>query len=402
MNTYYELTEFMETLQIVSTHSHYLPDAEFENGYGLPFLLNNSYCRAEWCGVKMRAGEFLESDYFDVLRHRNFFIWLEKSLQKIYNLQVPLSRETFGLYDQTMKEYSKEPGHHFKILNQYSKYDRIILDANWDPGTNNGHPELFSSSFRIDSFLVGPGAEEKTYDGHNCRELYGIGYEDFDIFFLRLRNLVEEKIRSGAVALKCAIAYERGLDFEPVSEQRARIAFEKGKRESEMHEKKIFQDYVFSYICQLAAELDIPVQVHTGLARLYRTNALQLRTMIMSYPDTRFVLFHGSYPWMEDVLGLAESSLGNVYPDLAWLPLISTEAAIRFLSELLEVANPHTICWGDDTWTSEESFGALLAARHTLATVLADKVRKGYYTMADAREIAEQILSRNARQIYKL
>ena len=45
------------------------------------------------------------------------------------------------------------------------------------------------------------------------------------------------------------------------------------------------------------------------------------------------------------------------------------------LHELIERATLDRIFWGCDTWTAEESFGALLAFRHVLAV---DSGRKGY------------------------
>ena len=72
------------------------------------------------------------------------------------------------------------------------------------------------------------------------------------------------------------------------------------------------------------------------------------------------------------------------------------------LSELIEVTNAHSICWGDDAWTPEESYGALLAARHVLASVLSEKIRTGYLSKGDAFEIISDILCNNAVRIYKL
>jgi len=126
-----------------------------------------------------------------------------------------------------------------------------------------------------------------------------------------------------------------------------------------------------------------------------------MREVIEKNPDTKFVLFHGSFPWLEDVLALAHN-FPNVYPDICWLPLISTSAAIRMVDELIEVGTTEKVCWGCDTWTSEESLGALLAARHVLSSSLAAKVKNGYLTMEDAKKIASRILYYNAKDLYRL
>ena len=146
----------------------------------------------------------------------------------------------------------------------------------------------------------------------------------------------------------------------------------------------------------MAAELKMPIQIHTGLGLMTGTNAMKLQPLIARHPDTTFVLMHGSYPWLDDICGLA-----NVYPnvvvDLCWLPLISPSASARFLHELLEVCNGDKIVWGCDTWTSEESYCALLSMSNVLATVLNEKISSGYMSKNSAISIAEGIMRKNAK-----
>jgi predicted TIM-barrel fold metal-dependent hydrolase len=165
---------------------------------------------------------------------------------------------------------------------------------------------------------------------------------------------------------------------------------------------KAFQDYLFMKICEIAAELDVPIQIHTGLGRLTRSNAYLLQPLIEAFPMTKFVLLHGSYPWIDDILGLVHVYPKRVFPDLVWLPQISTEAAVRMLSELIEVTNSHSICWRDDSWTSKETYGSLLSAQHVLATVLSNKVHQGYMSLPDAQVLVANILRDNAKRLYKL
>jgi predicted TIM-barrel fold metal-dependent hydrolase len=115
----------------------------------------------------------------------------------------------------------------------------------------------------------------------------------------------------------------------------------------------------------------------------FRTNALQLQEAIRRFPETRFVLLHCSYPSVED-MSLLVTSYPNVFPDLSWVPLISTGAATRLLHELIERSTLDRICWGCDTWTPEESYGSLLAFCHVLASTLTEKRIAGYYSTQDA------------------
>ena len=164
---------------------------------------------------------------------------------------------------------------------------------------------------------------------------------------------------------------------------------------------KTFQDFLFFQICGMAAELDLPLQIHTGMGQGQRTNAAQLQPAIQRFPQTRFVLLHCSYPWIQDV-GMLVDNYPNVYADLSWLPLLSTRASITMLHEMIERATSDRIFWGCDTWTAEESFGALLAFCQVLSTTLAEKVRDGYFTREDAYLFMDNILFNNPQSFYKL
>jgi hypothetical protein len=91
----------------------------------------------------------------------------------------------------------------------------------------------------------------------------------------------------------------------------------------------------------------------------------------------------------------------NVSADLSMLPLLSTGASKAMLHDLIERATRERIFWGCDTWTAEESFGALLAFRHTLASTLAEKVLDGYLTREDAFQITDDFFFNNPQRFYK-
>ena len=88
--------------------------------------------------------------------------------------------------------------------------------------------------------------------------------------------------------------------------------------------------------------------------------------------------------------------------DLCWLPIISTTRAIAFIKEALEVTDAERILWGCDTWTSEESYGAVLAGRYCLARALGELVDEGRFDMAYAKRLGVNILYKNAKALFDL
>jgi uncharacterized protein len=215
-----------------------------------------------------------------------------------------------------------------------------------------------------------------------------------------IRSAILQRKADGCVALKSALAYDRDIDFHDTPKEKAQKALSAGNDAGEQ-EIRWFQDYVYYQLCKIAAEMNLPFQNHTGLGLLGKTNAMQLNEAINKNPETKFVLFHGSYPWTDDICALLHN-YQNVFPDLCWLPIISNTACERLLGELIDVGTSDKVCWGCDTWTVEESYGALLAVRHVLAKVLSAKVEDGYLTLLDAEKITQRILHDNAKQLYSL
>ena len=131
-------------------------------------------------------------------------------------------------------------------------------------------------------------------------------------------SILEHKA-SGCVALKIPIAYDRSLDFCEVGLDQARSSFSilvsasttmpaktllpgnqkvipsnapdpfsnKSLTDIDTQAVKKFQDYLFFQICRIAAEEDLPIQIHTGMGQAQGTNAAQLQEAIQKSPDPR-------------------------------------------------------------------------------------------------------------------
>jgi hypothetical protein len=397
-DTLLELENYIENHPVINTHSHHLQDLSFQD-FNLESILRQ--CYVGWLGVPFGSTYEERKDYLDRVRYNSYFVWLQWSLQDLYKINEPLSPENWDMYSQKIAQAHKNQNKHMELLKEKCRYDKVILDTFWEPGSNNGHPDIFTPTFRINMFLFGYSKEARDHNGNNPYLAYGKHYIDIDEYISFVRECILSKKQSGCVALKNALAYDRELNFSDVSRERAQKALSCSESSRTEEDIKAFQDYVFFRICETAAELNMPIQCHTGLGRLKWTNAMAMEEVISKNPATKFVLFHCSYPWLDDINGLLHN-YGNVYPDLCWLPLISTSAAVRMLHEMIEVGTSDKICWGCDTWTSEESYGALLALRFILAKVLKEKIEDGYLCLSDARYIVDNIMYNNAARLYSL
>lgn len=383
------LLEQLLQLPIRNSHTHQLPDEE-QRGLTLPGLLRHSY--VSWCGP-VPSGKNREDiiHWLEQVRSRSYFVFLEKSLQHLYGISRPLSADSWEEYDAAIQAAHQKPDWHLQILQEKCQYESILLDAYWKPGDNNRHPSLFSPALRVNSFFYGYNRTALDHNGNNAQRLYGetcICLEDYLEF---VRRTLQKQHKLGCRVFKCALAYDRNLSFGEASQSLARRAMMENPQPEEI---AAFQSAVFDCICEQAACLGIPVQIHTGLGLLQGSRAMLLYPLITRHPQTTFWLMHGSYPWIQDILGLVHTCK-NVWADLCWLPLISPHAAARFLPELLDVCNTDRMIWGCDTWTGEESFGARLAFLRVLSDTLARRVNHGLLAQEDALRLAKRILSDN-------
>ena len=424
-----EFFAYAETRPKIGTHSHQLPGRELL-AFDLETLLRNSY--VNWCGVSWDDTPQSRQALLDKVRFNSFFVWLQKSLFRLYGDSTPLTVSSWQGWSDRIKAAYQDHSHPRQVLSGRCGYKHMLLDAYWNPGSDNQSPDFFAPVYRVNSFFFGYSPAARDHDGNNPYDLYPRPFiTDLDEYVDWLGQNIRTRQSAGCVALKIPIAYDRGLDFEPVNDGIARQAFARltaplsrepirtdhsGSDRSipsnlpivrlqdpntDPGDVRIFQDFLFFQICRLAAVLDLPVQIHTGMGQGRRTNAAWLQPAIRNFPTTRFVLLHCSYPWIFDINFLVDK-YPNVHPDLSMLPLLSTRAGKTMLHDLIERATLDRIFWGCDTWTAEESYGALLAFCHVLAATLSEKVLDGYLSRQDGLQIIDSILYHNPQRFYRL
>jgi len=405
--TYNEIYSFISSLPVFSTHEHMMDDSYFED-FSLDKIIAKSYI--SWCNVEPGNNSKTRKDFLDKVKFNSYYVWTEKAIGYIYYSQDPFEADavkSFRITDENWEEISKKikekhtkPGFHIDILKNTGNYRWIVQDTYWSPGSDLGHPDIFRPAYRINMMLSGYHPESFDHNGNSPYEIYGIKPASLEDYVDWIRNKIIEERQKGCVALKSALAYDRCIYYSEVSVDEAKKVF--GKHPSEVSEKQkiLFGDYIFHKICEFAQELDIPFQNHTGLALIGGSNPMNLEPVIAKYPKLRFIIFHGGYPWIHEVAGLAHN-YPNVYPDLCWLPLISPSAAVQSVKEYIETTQTiDKIAWGSDSHVPEESFGAILAFRYILSKALSEFVDDRYITLDRAIELAEKIVYKNGLKIY--
>jgi len=391
------LWDYIDSLPIVSTHEHHRPFSSCVEG-SLEFLFANSY--VAWCGVDCKNVSD-RARFLDLVSGNSYFVWYERALDELFNLGSKITVRNWDAVSEKIRAVFSDVGFHEQVFRKHCGFKRAIQDSQWEPGGDNSRPDLYAPAFRINSFLIAHHPDVSDHNGNNAQVLYG-KCEDTDEYLSMLEKVVVKMKARGCVCLKFAVDAGHLLSFNGGSKQIADRVFGKPPEEVTQADVTAFADYVFEQICIIAARHSIPLQCHTGLGAPSTSHPLNLIPVIERHCDTKFVILHGGYPWINEVAALTHN-YENVYIDMSVLPLVCTSAAVKHLHLLLESARDASrITWGGDCCYVTESYGAAIAMRYVLKVVLSEKVASGYLTEQRARRLAERILAVNAEELYDL
>jgi hypothetical protein len=294
-----------------------------------------------------------------------------------------------------------KPGLYKEILRDRCNIQYCLWDQSYTE-----HPkkdDFFRLSLRLDDVVMVNSREDiaRLEKKHNVSIRNPEGLEE--IMEVRITN---HKSR-GLTSIKTALAYERTLDFQPVSQSEAVLAMDRILRNRfQESDAKVLQDYMMCSVAQKALWHNLTIQVHTGLQegngnRIHNARPSLLSSLVLANPDTRFDLFHGGYPYGGEMSAMAKM-FPNVYLDMAWLHIISPENTRRYLAEWLDTVPVNKILgFGGDYSFVEGVYGHLAIAKENIAHVLAHKVADGTYTMKEAERYAAMMLYDNPDALFK-
>ncbi len=212
---------------------------------------------------------------------------------------------------------------------------------------------------------------------------------------------------------KFQLAYERPIQFPEPDDDVSKIRAMFNQKYLAPEEQWKFGDYIMHYFLEkIAGKWNSPIQFHTGVGRMFDggSNAINLSHLLEKFPDLKFDLMHGNYPWYNVLAGMLHQ-IPNVYADLCWLCIISPAAAQQLLVQLIEIGDMagiqsgHEPSWrtsvfGGDCSMVEGSYGALLMAKDVVCRSMDDLYDRGLLLERDAVEIAERLLYSNPKRLF--
>ncbi|MFP8953527.1 amidohydrolase family protein [Natrialbaceae archaeon A-arb3/5] len=308
------------------------------------------------------------------------------------------------------ERFDGTPANEAELLEQRATVDRrrytreCLADTGTDVIlTDDGFPEMDPDEFReytdatVHPLLRLEPLAESLIDEH----------ERFAAFENALVDRVAAALDGDYVGLKTIVAYRRGLNVGPADRADARAAYADVRRDWDGRlEHPQLLDFVIHRACNLAAERNVPIQVHAGFgdsdAHPRYVDPTHLVACIEAHPETQFVVLHAGYPYVGQA-GYVTATYSNVYLDLSLAVPFAQHGSQRVVSTAMELAPTTKLLYGSDAFSVPELY--VLAARRfrdALATTLEDIVEDEIVTESYAETAAENVLRENAIRLYDL
>jgi uncharacterized protein len=420
---YKKIRSHADEIKVIDTHSHlYFPEENGNHKVSLYHLIAQGYVMADLIsagsdGYNMNQLDTITADEFwnkygkalNYCRNTSYYGYLIRGFQKLYGFDEPyFTKENLSaLAAQVAKRY-KDYESWFDEAFQKAGYDQMLLcTSRFNIPMDK---KYYVVSYYINRFIS--QASQKPDIGAELKGIYkeafNEGYElrSLNDYLTYCDFLLKKYIENRGVCIKNSLAYSRTLFYEDVPYEEAKILFAKPSKGLTPAEAKKIEDFLFHWIIEKAIKYELPIQIHTGYFAsngntLENGQPLKLNNLFLKYPEAKFILFHGGFPWTGEIAALGKM-FPNVYLDLVWLPQISREEAVNSLDVMLDCVPYNKFFWGDDCNNIEGSVGALEYSKDVVAEVLAKRVKRGLLTEELAMEIIDRIFRENAIEMFSL
>jgi predicted TIM-barrel fold metal-dependent hydrolase len=215
--------------------------------------------------------------------------------------------------------------------------------------------------------------------------------------------------RDGFIGVKSHLAEKVGFGVEAVSDVEAKAIFPSAKANNFEAYKKLYAA-IFTTTLLQCQELGVPVHLHSGLTGGLWNGPISDADPFLLVPlirqpqflQTRIVLLHAGYPWMQHAAELAHA-LPHVWVDMSWTTPWVSLRLVECYKDVIGIAPLSKVIVGSGGHdTPEIPWLAAKTAKIALAEALSDAIRLGLMTLQQAEKVGRMILHDNAARLYGL
>jgi predicted TIM-barrel fold metal-dependent hydrolase len=206
--------------------------------------------------------------------------------------------------------------------------------------------------------------------------------------------------KNGFVGVKSHLAEEVGLGMKPISAKESSFSAAKN---GDSDAYKVLYRAIFTETLLQCQELEIPVHLHTGMTGglwngpIHNSDPFLLVPLLRKpeFLQTRVVLLHGAYPWIQHASAVAHA-LPHVWVDLSWMtPWISLRIVECYREAIAMMPLSKLMIGSGGHGTPEIAWLSAKTAKIALKEGLENAIRLQLLEKKQAQKIGRMILHDN-------
>ena len=413
---YARIKASLDAVPAIDTHDHLRPFGDLpgldQTDRGRGMTLHSIFAGSYYPGINRLSpwpqGKSFDDwwltarDDFDNARATSFYRYLLPAFRDLYGVDFDTitADEARKLNDRIFDNYQDDRWL-LDVITRRANIELMLIDPYWARLDFSRAYKFSVPVLNVTEIMRGSHASQlaDSDSPYFWAKKRGIDVATLDDYLSVVEQIFEAAVAADVVCLKSTQAYQRTLRYENVPRSKAAAAFGKPRDMITPDQQKDFEDFMFWHVTKLSAKYELPFQIHTGHGRLQGSSPMLLLDLIQANSRTKFVLFHGGFPWVGETAAIGMRNR-NVWIDSVWMPTLSYTMAKRAYQEWLETMPSDRILWGADTVQAEGIYAATEFTRQCLAEALAEKVERGELHEAHANRIGRQILRDNALALF--
>ncbi len=428
------ISDAVDAARVIDTHEHFSDStAILDEGADIFSILPRGYVgffdfypglRADLLQFKkypeLQEKRFTKLKQFIANYHEYEFIdVLDEGIKHLYIPSIKnLNVDGFEMLNLFIRKNYAKPDYRDRVLKGFH-VKRVICDVPHHFGglgkgmATDFDPYLYRPAMRLNSLLF--GFDTAAWNPGTC--LMKIMADDLKVIpafsstlddFLDCVDKIIDWSRGRVASYKCASAYERSIDFGTARDAAqgtekwkvAKEAFGKPFNGTTEQERLAFGDVVMHHVLGRIEGMGIPLQFHTGTAIMPGSHPKNIEPLIATYPALDFTLLHCGFPWVDETIDIVKRHT-NAHAEMAWLQMLSKEAAIAFLVRAISEGLGHkVIAFGGDCACIEGSTGALLVLKQVVNIAIARCVERKKVLLEDVEQLVDSLFYQNPLRLF--
>lgn len=400
------LLEYSKNVPVIDTHEHIPGSEKAYNERVIRFGdLFNPYVSNDLNSAGMRFPEGSKpafycigddwdafEPYWQVCKHGSYARALRIALKEFYGVD-DFSRDNYLEIVAKINERNT-PGIYTRVLREACGIERAVRCADDLPAPD-------------DSILVGNIASPSrrvscmAHMERMCEDVEASEIKCLDELIEVSGRWMEMQVSLGAMEFKSMAVPVEIPDRTAAEEVLGQVL--SGEVLSEADASPLIA-YVREADARKAAELDVPLALHTGVWEDYRQlDVNHLVGFVKRNPKTRMDIYHLGIPEVRSAVQVVKN-FPNAYLNLCWAHIVAPDMVVNTMKEAMDLVplNKVFAFGGDYILFIEKVYGHLHMARENIALILGDRVDRDLMDLSDAEQVLRAWFYDNPKTFYRL